>query len=158
MGYRLGVCELWRITTIRAWLLWYTAGTQHPCIDHHGEGEHQCNLGRYRVCCGRPAAAALPKQIRDNLNSLTFFFWLRRSQATRAPWERELLAGPATRKALAQLPRIPHSVRFLGGAVNSDEGWSLHPAWITRSCRVVQNLRSVLVYLIPWNTAKITSR
>ena len=41
MGYSLGGCGPWRITTIRAWLLWYTAGTQHPCIDHHGEGEHQ---------------------------------------------------------------------------------------------------------------------
>lgn len=82
----------------------YAAEPQHPCTEHHGEATHEYNLGRYRVCWGCPAGAALPKQIWDNRNSFNLFLSGYEPQATRAPWERELLAGPATRLSLRSIP------------------------------------------------------
>ena len=83
MGYRLLLWAPWRITTLRAWLLLYAAGTKLSCIDHHGEGEHQY-LGHHRVCCGRPAAAAAAlgktnsgmnmTRLQQYQNNLTGFF------------------------------------------------------------------------------------
>ena len=69
--YWLGVCRLWRITTIRAWpLSSYKAGTQHPCIDHYvRRGRASVKPWPVSRVLYRPAAAALPKQIRDNQNS-----------------------------------------------------------------------------------------
>ena len=113
LGYRLGS---WRVTTLHAWLRLYTAGLQHLCIGHHGEGGHQY-LGHHRVPCGRPTAAALGKTTLETnrtrlqqqyQNNQTVFFWLRPPQAAHAPRRRELLAGPATSKPLTQLPRGFH--------------------------------------------------
>ena len=89
MGDRLGSQ---RVTILDVWFRLYTAGTQHSCIGHRGEGRHQY-LGRDRVNGGRPTAAALRKTILGTIrtrlqqyqNNLTVFPRLRPPQASRAP-------------------------------------------------------------------------
>ena len=114
MGFRLG--GLWAMTdhddTGVATLVhsWYTAPVHRP------PRRARASVSPWPISrvlwpssssCATKKLLILPKQ-----QSYFVLFFLRRPQATRAPWERELLAGPATRKALTQLPwrfRIPFS-------------------------------------------------
>ena len=142
-------------------LVFYTAGTQHSCIDHHGEGGHQY-LGHRRVRCGRPAVADLGKttsgmnrmrlQQCQIQSSCLFSDYDSRKQLMLRESESSLLAQ-RLENPLRSSPWGPTSRSFLRGA--GGEGWSPDPAWMTRSCRGVQNLRFVLIFIMPpWNNTK----